>query len=628
MRQADNALTTITKAAHSVTIMYQIMPFATVFKITQQIVSAAMGPLSLFFIQRLIDAITVYIAAPIDIMPIVMWIALLVGAALLSDNINYIGAIQVVSIQHYIDKKMTDVFMERLCNLDYTYFEDPSIHDTLEKMGREPQRRVFNVFQGITDIIASTIAAIGLCLVVAQVFVWFSILLFFVLVFIMWFQFKGISMQVALWGQQAVDDREMSYLIELLSEKHSLYELKVFGSIDYIKNKWKKTADRVLSDRITTAIRALRFHIAGDALIVAWQAIMTIISVVSLLNGAITLGLFVSLVTSAKAISAIKSNLEMAFTKITRFQLEMQHVEKFMALPEEVDPLSQSAQGKVCSADDKLPVCSAARAACTSENTGLIRFEQVDFTYPGTNRQILHNVSFSLEPERHIALVGRNGAGKSTIVKLLCGLYTPQSGLISIDGQPLQEIPSEQLSRKIAFIFQDFVRYELTLRENIALGALEKMNDDEALRRALRMSCFDAENTSLDTELGKIADSGIDLSGGQWQRLALARALVSDSPFIVLDEPTASLDPVAESDMYRSFAEVMSRRACLMISHRLASAKMCDEILVLDKGQIVEQGSHAGLMSKNGLYHHMFALQSSWYLKDEPTEGNGECAYE
>ena len=182
-----------------------------------------------------------------------------------------------------------------------------------------------------------------------------------------------------------------------------------------------------------------------------------------------------------------------------------------------------------------------------------------------------------------------------------------------IDGVDIQSLDAEALRRTFSVVFQDYCKYTLTLRENVALGDITKLNDDRALESALKMALAEGI-ADLDAPLGKLEDDGIDLSGGQWQRLAIARACLPDSAFVILDEPTASLDPLAESRMYNSFAEVLRNRGCIMISHRLASARMADKIIVLSGGTVTETGSHDQLMQSGGLYADMYTAQSAWYL--------------
>jgi ABC-type multidrug transport system fused ATPase/permease subunit len=226
---------------------------------------------------------------------------------------------------------------------------------------------------------------------------------------------------------------------------------------------------------------------------------------------------------------------------------------------------------------------------------------------------VLRGVTFSVRQGERVALVGENGAGKSTIVKLLCGLYKPDSGDILIGGAPIAELSASRLRRVLRVVFQDFGSYELTLRENLAFGDIGKLNDDGALRGALERGLW-SESMALDTNLGKIEDDGVDLSGGQWQRIAVARSLVGDCAFVILDEPTAALDPLAESRMYETFQSVLRERGCVMISHRLASAKLADKIIVLDGGAVAQSGAHDELMKTEGRYREMFTAQAAWYV--------------
>nr|WP_300678333.1 ATP-binding cassette domain-containing protein [uncultured Acetatifactor sp.] len=276
-----------------------------------------------------------------------------------------------------------------------------------------------------------------------------------------------------------------------------------------------------------------------------------------------------------------------------------------------------------------------------------IAFENVSFRYPGTERDILKNVTFYAKEGERIAFVGENGAGKSTIIKLLCGLYEPTTGNVTIGGVPVREISPGLRTRLLSVVFQNFQSYQMTLRENVAFGNPEALWDDEKLLHALELADagelaeshgkgadtkgMDTKGSDtkgmdargLDRNLGRLEKDGQDLSRGQWQRVAMARAFVSDAKYVILDEPTASLDPLAESRMYENFSRIFRERGTVLISHRLASARMADRILVLDGGRIVQTGSHEELMAREGLYRTMFLAQSSFYQDRGPEEEAG-----
>jgi len=231
--------------------------------------------------------------------------------------------------------------------------------------------------------------------------------------------------------------------------------------------------------------------------------------------------------------------------------------------------------------------------------------------YPGAETRVLSDVSFAVRRGERVSIVGRNGAGKSTVVKLLCGLYRPDAGRVLVNGRDLRDLDRNTIRGLLSAVFQDYCCYELSLRENVAFGDIGGLGDDGRLNHALAQAGVDFRE--LDAPLGKLEEGGTDLSGGEWQRLAVARALMSRSGFLILDEPTASLDPVAESRLYQQFLSVTSSRSAIVISHRLASARGADRILVLEEGLIAESGSHDELMRLGGIYAGMFTSQSAWY---------------
>lgn len=245
-----------------------------------------------------------------------------------------------------------------------------------------------------------------------------------------------------------------------------------------------------------------------------------------------------------------------------------------------------------------------------------IRFDDVWFTYPGADRPALAGVSFVIRPGESVALVGENGAGKTTLVKLLMGLYRPDRGRVTVDGRDLAEYDPDSVRREMSAIMQHFVRYRLTLKENILLDRADAKEVghrlDQAARWAGVMPLLDKLEKGYDTLLGPDVD-GVDLSGGEWQRVALARAFVRDAQVLVLDEPTAALDPLAELSIFERFVELSQGRTALLISHRLGMARLADRVLVLDDGRLVEDGTHDQLIAKGAVYAALFDAQARWY---------------
>ena len=244
-------------------------------------------------------------------------------------------------------------------------------------------------------------------------------------------------------------------------------------------------------------------------------------------------------------------------------------------------------------------------------------FRNVSFAYPGTTRRVLRNFNFTLSPGERVALIGENGQGKTTVVKLITRLYDPTEGQILLDGVDLREYKLEDLHHEIGVIFQDFMRYEMTARENIAVGRVEREHSEEEIRQAAEKSLAASVVAKLehgyDQMLGRRFETGVELSGGEWQRVALARAYLRDAQLLILDEPTAALDAKSELEVFERFAELTTDKMALLISHRFSTVRMADRIVVLAGGQLVEQGNHKQLIALGGRYAEMFEMQAASY---------------
>ena len=245
------------------------------------------------------------------------------------------------------------------------------------------------------------------------------------------------------------------------------------------------------------------------------------------------------------------------------------------------------------------------------------RFENVGFRYPGSQRWAVRHLTFSFQPHERIALVGENGAGKTTLVKLLARLYDPDEGHIVLDGIDLRDYDLDSLRQNIGIIFQDFVRYDFILRENIGVSQIDALSDDARIRQAAQRSLADSVVQRVpqgyDQMLGKRFDNGVELSGGEWQKVALARAYMREAQVLILDEPTAALDARAEYEVFLRFAELTKGRMAVLISHRFSTVRMADRILVLKGGELVDDGTHEELVARGGLYAELFSLQAAGY---------------
>jgi ABC-type multidrug transport system fused ATPase/permease subunit len=403
-----------------------------------------------------------------------------------------------------------------------------------------------------------------------------------------WCDFKTADLMNSLYNDQSEKDRKLKYLERLASEKPSAFELHFFRASGYIMKKWSALAQMSLRERAKGKSVAHLYFLLGLALSNAWL-LFTLWSLASgALSGRISVGAFAAL---AMSTGTALANLDEFYQVLQSLRWRHNlagHYFTFMSLPDMED-----------SNDD------------LGGSIESVEFENVTFSYPGADKPALCGVSFKIESER-AALVGENGAGKSTAIKLLCRLYEPSVGRILVNGRDIKDLRLDSLYGGLGVVFQDFGKYHVTLRENVAFGDLSKLWDDEALLSALHKAGA-GFGLSLDASLGKIDEDSTDLSLGQWQRIAIARACLPENAFMVLDEPTASLDPAAESRMLEGFMNAGKGRGSLVISHRLASARQADKIIVLEKGAVNDIGTHDELMKRKGLYAMMYEKQSELY---------------
>lgn len=395
--------------------------------------------------------------------------------------------------------------------------------------------------------------------------------------------------------------RESDYLRDVVTRPETVKEMRIFGSMDYLIHKWHETMRHSLSLRMNARRREIRRGIVVSALqitglfgAIAWM-------VFNLNSSGITAGTLVIVFLAMRQAYSISGRMAHPISKIYIQSTKIMDLADF---------LRETPERETTDNEQTAPELPPPGTTCR------IEFDDVTYQYSDEHGPVLHSIQLTLNPGETVALVGENGAGKSTLVRLLLGLYQPTAGRITWDGTDLREINQEQLRSSMSAVFQDFVRYETSLRDNIGFGQQEEIGNDSFIRSAMRAggaADLEAQCGGLDAPVGLLTEGGRELSGGQWQRLAIARAAVRSPRLLVLDEPTAALDPQHEIELYRSFRELAQSRTTLFVSHRLGWARYADRIIVMRKGRIVEEGSHESLLAAGGEYADMFRTQAEWY---------------
>jgi ATP-binding cassette subfamily B protein len=511
----------------------------------------------------------------------------------------------LVRVLDFFDSVLADKFTRHISTrivkhasrLDLTTFEDPLFYDKFERARVQGTDRIVMV-QSAGRLFQQAVTAASLA---ASIFLFSPWLLLALILCVVpaflgetHFAFLGYSLNF----QQTTARRQLEYLRVLGGSRENAKELKLFGLAPYLVDRYTTISDELHHQTVGLAKQKLFFG-ALLTLLGTFGYYGTYAFVIyRTVGGALTLGAMTLL---AGAIAGASTNIQAFFSTfsiIADQALFMTDLFEFFS----VEPKIVSKPG--------------ALAAPRPIRQGF-EFKNVSFAYPGNSRVVLKNISFRLEPSSRIALVGENGQGKTTIVKLLTRLYDPTEGQILLDGVDLREYNLEDLWSEIGVIFQDFARYDMTASENIAIGQIEERNNPFRIRSAAHKSHAEEVIRRLakgyDQVLGRRFEGGVDLSGGEWQKMALARAYLRDAQLLILDEPTAALDARSEHDVFERFAELTAGKMALLISHRFSTVRMADRILVLENGRIAEQGKHDQLVRCSGRYAEMFEMQAASY---------------
>src|SRR3984957_20569631 len=561
--------------------------------------TASLIPLAMLAVTKLIiDAIYALLSHQ-HALPAIFWWWVVLEFALAS-----LGTI-LVRVLDFCDSVLADKLIRQIstrivkhaARLDLTSYEDPLFYDMMERARVQGTDRLIMI-QSAGRLFQEAITAASFA---ASIFLFSPWLLFTLIICVVpaflgetHFAFLGYSLSF----RQTAARRQMDYLRTLGGSKESAKELKLFALAQNIVERYTALTDERHGQTVRLAKRKL---VCGSFLTllgtVGYYGTYAFV-IYRTVTGALTLGTMTLL---AGAIAGASTNIQAffsTFSVIADQAMFMTDLLRFFS----VEPRIFSKPGALLA---PRPIRRG------------FEFKKVSFSYPANPRLVLNNISFTLEPSSRIALVGENGQGKITIVKLLTRLYDPTEGQILLDGVDLREYDLEDLWKEIGVIFQDFTRYEMTVSENIAIGQIEERDNRFRIRAAAHKSLAETfiRNLSKGYEqpLGSRFEEAMDLSGGEGQKVALARAYLRDAQLLILDEPTAALDAKSEHEVFERFGELTKGKIALLISHRFSTVRMADRIIVLESGSIVEQGSHDTLIGIGGRYAKMFELQAASY---------------
>ncbi|MGN6193413.1 MAG: ABC transporter ATP-binding protein [Ginsengibacter sp.] len=504
-----------------------------------------------------------------------------------------------------VDSLLGDLFsnytsvkiMEHAATLDLDQFEDSEFYDKLERARQQTVGRTIllsQILSQVQDMITMAFLLVGLVAFNA----WLILLLLIAIVPAFLGESYFNDKSYALTRGQTPERRELDYMRYLGASDETAKEVKLFSLSGFLINRFKTLSNKFYDDNKKLSVKRASwgtfFALLGSLGYYVAYAVMILKTV----EGALTVGSLTFLAGSFKQLRSLLENILSRFTSVSQGAIYLRDFFDFFEI-----------QPKITPAAKPVPFPNPIRQGITFENVG--------FKYHNSDKWANRHLSFTLKAGEKLALVGENGAGKTTLVKLMARLYDPVEGRILLDGIDLREYDMVDLRKNIGIIFQDYLRYQLSFAQNIAVGNIDEQDNRPLIKMSAEKSLANLLAERLpqkyDQALGRRFNNGIELSGGEWQKVALARAYMKEAQILILDEPTSALDARAEYSVFQRFAELSKGKTAVLISHRFSTVRMADRILVLDKGQIIEMGSHEELISKNGHYAELFLLQAKGY---------------
>lgn len=559
---------------------------------------AAQAWVGKLIIDNILKVINAGVEPQVGLQRVLPYVLLELGLVVLSSLVGQFRSLSDRVLQYKLTNHVNSLIMEKAISLDLQFFEDPQFYDNLQNARRQSDSSAISIVNAILQIIQQVITLASVLVLLVRFSPLLAIVVFVAAIPSFLSQSQYAEMAFRAVTRRAKEARLLNYLEQLLTGNDTFKEVKMFGLGKPLLERYRQLFINFFNEDIAIARKK---SLAG----LGWGLLSSLAYygsyvwvILRTIAGAATLGdmtMFLSIFRqSQQSITSLLGN----FNNLYESNLYLDNLLDYLKItPVLVNP------------KDGLMAPSPIEQG--------IRFQNVSFKYPGSDVFVLKNINLFIPPGESIALVGLNGAGKTTLVKLLTRLYDPTEGEILLDGHDLREYDLASLHQRFGVIFQDFVRYQFSVRENIGFGQVDELENLEKVKDAAERGGADQVIEGMangyETILGRRWEKGLELSGGQWQKIALARAFMRNAEALILDEPTSALDAEAEYEIFKRFRELMSGRIAVLISHRFSTVRMADRIVVLSDGRIVELGSHVELMARGGPYSRLFELQAEGY---------------
>lgn len=584
--------------------MTKLLPFHTVFYVISQGLGALIPAAQTLAVAMFINSVSASNTTQSSGADVIFSLSLILACVFFQNSIPVITRVVNASKRNRLTLHMNHILLKKQMNLSYQYIED---NDTCNLIYRIRDNCVDYSDEGYTNVINSLALFIKLASLMVIIFKASVIsgLVILVIVYpLLYLAMKTGKANYVLEQDAETTKRKYQYIFSVLTGKETANERNLFGFSRHMTERYNRLFDTAFEKEAKIINKRYANMKSGSLITLIVSICIMAIMLPKLFRNEISTGLYIGLAGAVldliQSMSWQLAGMMQNYAKLNQF---FDDYNRYMELGEQAGAEEEPEQ---------MPTAGEPSLA----------FRNVSFRYPGTDRYILKNCSFTLAGGCSYAVVGENGAGKTTIAKLIMGLYGGYEGDILINGRNVKDYSYGELKGLVAAVFQDFARYELSVNENIGIGRIPHFSCSGSEEKEIEKICEELNMTDwirsfpdgFDTMLGKLEEGGVDLSGGQWQKIAIARLLYSKAPINILDEPTAAMDAVAESKIYELFQKLNMGKFNILITHRMGAARIADEILVLQNGAVAEQGKHEQLMTmENGVYRKMYESQRQWY---------------
>ncbi|SFR87034.1 ATP-binding cassette, subfamily B [Anaeromicropila populeti] len=581
-------------------VLYHYTPVATFILILNGIVSAITPTIQVICEAYFLDCVTRVLLKKQSVNSIYISVGLISLLLCYQFIMPIFMKLHQTRVENSLRKDFRTKITKRKSLLLYRYIDNSKTMDLIERVVRDCEKRQLEIFTDTMNLANLILRCLGIILILFVRIWWVTLVITAITIPLFILAMKSGKANYEASVEVTKISRRYNYFKDVLIGKNSVPERALFGYGKKMNAIWMQDYEKARKTQLRTE-KLWFFKMKAGGVITACISILVLFPLMyETKQGLITIGMFIALTNAIfNLIQEMSWNLTAQMDKLAKNQEYMREYTEFFNL--ETEDETHQYKGK-------------------EFNLESIEFKNVKFKYPTSECYILNGVSFKVEKGKHYAFVGKNGSGKTTIIKLLTGLYRDYEGEILVNDKSLKDYTRAEINAFCSVVFQDFAKYSLTIRDNIALGDINNIHEktlDSRIDKIMEdMDLKGICNTKdgINMLLGKIKEGGVDLSGGEWQKLVMARGAINNSPLKILDEPTSALDPINESEMYRRFEKISKNNTVILISHRLGSTYLADKIFVLDEGKIVEQGEHEYLMGIGKLYYNMYNMQRSWYI--------------